>query len=367
MGTVYKRGKVYWIKYFEHGKPYFESTKTDKPYLAKRLLKVREGEIEKGEFHGLKVLKTRIDELADLYLKDYELHGYRGIANAKRYVVLIKGFFGGMRASNIGSKQIDEYRLKRQGQGVEDSTVNRELSALKRMFRIGLTQDPPLVSRIPKITFSRETNIRKGFFDDDEFLVLRGVLPDHVKVIATIGYYTGMRLGEILKLRWKQVDFKSDTLRLEVGETKTYKGRTIPMIGEVKEALLKWQMMTLKNWPYTPWVCHFRGKRIYSIKTAWKVACEKIGLQGKLFHDFRRTAVRNLIRAGVPQPVAMKISGHRTSSVFNRYDIVSEADLLEATQKLSSHLAERRTKNDGYKKVTIQQEQDKENTQAIEN
>jgi len=85
-----------------------------------------------------------------------------------------------------------------------------------------------------------------------------------------------------------------------------------------------------------PLVFHRSGRRIDSFRRSWKKACEKAGLPGPLFHDLRRSAVRNLERAGVPRSVAMKLTGHKTESIYRRYAIVAESDLRDAGAKLSA-------------------------------
>jgi integrase len=154
---------------------------------------------------------------------------------------------------------------------------------------------------------------------------------------VTFGYKTGWRLSEITWLTWGQVDLKEGIVRLEVGETKNDEGRIVFMDDETRE-------MFLRRWRNRkrplPWVFlnadgTDRVKRFYK---AWKTACARAGLSGRLFHDLRRTAIRNMVRAAIPERVAMKISGHKTRSVFDRYNIVSEADLRRAAKQLQEHL-----------------------------
>ena len=85
-----------------------------------------------------------------------------------------------------------------------------------------------------------------------------------------------------------------------------------------------------------PWVFHRDGKEVRCFRRSWLTACKKAGVPGNVPHDFRRTASRNLIRAGVPEAVAMKLTGHRTRSVFARYNIVSERDLVHAARQLEA-------------------------------
>jgi integrase len=357
MGSIYKRGDIFWIKYYRAGKAYYESTESPKEYEATRLLRLREGSIAEGKFMGIEATRTTINDLAKLYQKDYAVNRRKSIKEANRYADLILDYFGGMKAAHLTTAQVTDYRMGRQAEGVSDSTINRELSALRRMFHLGMKHEPPLVSRLPNIPLVKENNVRKGFFTDEEFRALSGALPDHQKVMATIAYYTGMRLGEIKGLRWDQVDFADNLLRLDPGTTKNDEGRTIPLFGEIRSALKQWRTYTESRWPGLAWICHYKGKPITEYKRAWKTALKRVGLEGRKFHDFRRTGVRNLIRAGVPEAVAMKISGHKTRSVLDRYNIVSHADLEIATEKLTRYIEEkRRTERDGYKTVTIEAE-----------
>ncbi len=146
-----------------------------------------------------------------------------------------------------------------------------------------------------------------------------------------------MRAGEIVMLRWEQIDLEQGSLRLEPGSTKNNQGRNIPLVNEVTDALWQWKQQMLHRYPACPWVCHFRGVQLQRVpKTTWQNACDRVGLRGKLFHDLRRTAVRNMVRAGISERVAMLISGHKTRSVFDRYHVVSTGDIISAKLRLET-------------------------------
>ena len=193
---------------------------------------------------------------------------------------------------------------------------------------------------------------RKGFFEHDEFLVLRAELPEHLKPVITFAYLTGCRKGEILLLRWDQVDLIARVVRLNPGETKNDEGRVIPLTSELLQMLVMQRQIRDQKWPDCPWEFFRYGKRIKDFRGAWeeasKRAAEEVpslwdaydGTPAKVFHDLRRTGARNLVRAGVPERVVMAIGGWKTRSVFDRYNIVSERDLHDAAAKLERHLAE---------------------------
>ena len=138
---------------------------------------------------------------------------------------------------------------------------------------------------------------------------------------------------------WRQVDFKASTIRLEPGTTKNREGRMFIMTPELRATLeeqrVRTETLQRKTGRIIPGVFHRNGKPIGSFRKAWATACKNAGVPGRIPHDLRRTAVRNLERAGVPRSVAMKMVGHRTEAIYRRYAIVDEAMLREGAEKLA--------------------------------
>jgi integrase len=340
MGSLYKRGKMWWIKYYKNGKPYRESTGTDKKMVAKKLLDRKEGEIAQGMVPGIQFDKVTFDELAEALLRDYRINQKKSLARAEWSVRHLKVYFESWRVQAITSPEINKYVSARLEEGAANGTINRELTALKRMFNLGAQQTPPLVDKVPHIPMLKENNTRKGFFEHTDFLALRDALPDYLKGFVTFGYKTGWRISEISSLTWAQVDRDQGIVRLEVGETKSDDGRTIYLDDELKEFFqLQWDLRK-KIGVLIPYVFVNRigTGPIKDIRKTWFRALNKAALPRKLFHDLRRTAVRNMVRSGIPERVAMMISGHKTRSVFDRYNIVSDTDLRQAAQKHQDYL-----------------------------
>src|SRR4030042_5772245 len=200
MGYVYKRGDIYWLKYYRHGKPYRESSKSDKVTKAQKLLKKREGEIAEGKLPGIYFDKVTFNQLAEDFLTDYRINVRDTLSKAERSVKYLKEFFGGMKATAVTTDKVKTYIEKRMEDEMSNASINRELSALKRMFHLGARCTPPKVRQIPFIPMLKESNVRKGFFEHDQFQAIKNALPEELKPLVTFAYHTGWRKWGILKI-----------------------------------------------------------------------------------------------------------------------------------------------------------------------
>ncbi len=207
-----------------------------------------------------------------------------------------------------------------------------------------LAYEHGMLLRLPILRKLKEAPPREGFFEPAAYLAVRRRLPEDLQLAVTIAYTYGSRMrSEVVALARRQVDLDAGTLRLEPGSTKNDDGRLVYLTPELK-ALLAGHVERVKALErrlgrILPMLFpHFTGRRAGTprreFRKAWATAYKAAGCPGMLRHDFRRTAVRNLERSGVPRSVAMKITGHRTEAVYRRDAIVSDADLQAATHRL---------------------------------
>lgn len=334
-GSVFPRGRVWWIKFYYRRHPIRESSHSHDREDAERLLKRRMGDIATGKFIGLSPERVRLSDLFADVRADYILNERHSIAHLKSRLRHLQPL-ARVRAADLTSHHIERYISRRQREDAGNATINRELQVLKRALTLALRCDPPKIARALHIRLLPENNVRKGFLDDAEYLRLRNELPEYLKPLFVVAYHLGNRLGELRRLRWDQVDLKRNQIRLNPGETKNMEGRVLPIYGEMPHWLQLQKSIRDTNVPSCPYVFQHGGKPIVDFRKAWKSSTRRAGLVGKLFHDLRRSTVRNMREAGIPENVAMKISGHKTRSVFERYNIVSDRDLKTAAEKMES-------------------------------
>lgn len=339
MGGIYLRSSIWWVHYSAGGRQYLESSRSTVKKRAIELLRQRHAEIDRGEFVGPKARELRFEDLAQKLEADYVRNGRRSLKDAKHYIARLGRTFAGWKALAITTEAIEKYRDAELERGLAPATVNLDLSALKRMFNLAVRAR--LLAMRPYIPMLELHNARRGFFEHEAFERVLAALPEDLRPLVEAGYTTGWRRGELVGLTWSQVDLQAKVMRLEPGTTKNNEGRTFPWgnFPRLSRVLLdqahRTRALELRKGRIVSHVFHRGGRPIQNFYKAWRDACAKAGCPGMLFHDLRRTAVRNLERAGVPRSVAMQLTGHKTESVYRRYAIVSEADLSVGVARLA--------------------------------
>ena len=353
-----------------------ESTQTDNIVKARRILRDREGDVEKGVPISPDVGRITFDDAAVDLLNDYSINRKKTYDDTRRRIRKhLSPFFGNRRMITITTTELRAYVTKRLADGtpvrqkresrakdeasasdvpkqqVSAGEINRELTVLKRMFSLAI-QAGKLVHK-PHFPMLRENNVRAGFFEREQYLSVLRHLPTSMQPVVTFAFVTGWRINsEVLPLQWRQVDLKLGEVRLDPGTTKNLEGRVFYLTSELKE-LLKAQRkaadriqrrkgmivqhvffhdVPTKAGEVGFWSGHAIAPS--GFYHAWCRARIAAGCPGSIPHDFRRTAIRNMVRAGIPERVAMKLSGHKTRSVFDRYNVVSDGDLREASNRL---------------------------------
>lgn len=354
MGRLYKRGNTWWIDYGFRGKRYRESSGSHRKSDAKKLLRRRLEEMGRGRLVGPDAESMTLDELERLLLDDYRLNGKKSTKRVELAMRTLKARIPGYaRALDLTTSRVNRYIAERlEGDRVRPATVQKELAALKRAFNLAVRAG--LLDYVPHIPNLQVRNARAGFFEREDFDGVLRELPEYLKAPMLFGYLTGWRVrSEVLRLTWAQVDFGTGTVRLEPETTKNREGRvfpfaTLPELGRLLGR--QWESTTAlekATGQIIPWVFHHRGHSIRHYKAAWHSACVRAGVGrwndpenrrgyvGPIVHDLRRTAARNLVRAGVPEIVAMRLCGHKTRAIFDRYSIVNETMLKEGVEKLA--------------------------------
>jgi integrase len=300
--------------------------------------------MDRGRLIGPDLEKVMYENLRAMLLDDYTVNARRSLDRVKDAVSHLDAFFEKRRVLSITADLILRYVAMHKEEGAANATCNRELAALKRMFRLG--ERAGKVAQRPYIAMLEEANSRKGFFEEPEFRAVLSHLPDALRPVFEVAYITGWRIkSELLTRQWAHVDFRAGWLRLEPGKTKNGEGRMFPLTPTLRAVLDRQQASTREIERATgriiPWLFHRDGEPIKSLRRAWLTACLKAGFAAvisetprvvkthRIPHDFRRTAVRNLERAGGPRSTAMKMVGHKTESIYRRYAIADEVMLAE--------------------------------------
>lgn len=374
-GSVFQKpignDKPWHIQYYRYN-PDTERSERVREYCglpraaAQRLLNDRLGKLARGEQFEVGRPRT----VGELYkaLHTMTLNNARPGSRAAKGLgwrwAHLGPFFGAIRAANVTTAKVEEYKVQRREEHAAPATINRELHVLRRLFRYGKQSTPPTVHQIPYIRmFSEKDNVRKGFIEQDAFERMAAEAAKEglwLRALVEVAFTYGWRIGELLDLRVRQVDLRARTIRLDPGTTKNDEGREVTMTPEVEELL---RAAVDGKGPDDFVFTRENGKPVKDFRGAWKNLCARVGVGhwecsrkcgavfesggrvkcacggtrryvGLIVHDFRRSAARALRRAGVPESVIMATGGWKTPSMFRRYAIVSSADQRAAMQAL---------------------------------
>ena len=330
-----KNSRNYWIKFSMNGRVYQETANTESKNEALNFLRTRVSEVSSGKAVDCK--KVTVQILADSMTKAWELAQKNEATQewAARCWKRLLPFFGKMKATDaLASAAIMEYQSLRRTQGAANGTINRELAVLSCAFTLGYEQTP---RRVPeKLHFTRlpEPKGRQGFVEEKQYRDLSAKCEEtYMRAMLALAYNFGFRKAELLTLKVSDVDILGGSIRLRT--SKNGEPRQVNLTEETRKLLAV--CISCKNADESVFTrTELSGKRVpvADFRGTWEAVTKAAKCEGLLFHDLRRSAVRGMIRAGIPEVVCMKISGHKTRAVFDRYNIVSERDLADAAKKL---------------------------------
>lgn len=336
-GGLYKRGRVWWIKYYADRYPVFESTKSRDRRRAEEILKQRLAAAELRQLPDPVAKSLTVKELLDTLLSDYQLRGRASTRQLESRMKLhLLPLLGPLKALEFGHRQVDAYVRHRRHQNASDAAINRELEHVRAAFKLAVDNED--LTKAPKIRMLAEDNVRTGFIEHKEYAGLKHALPEYLVPIFVVAYHVGCRVGELMKLKWDQVDFAAAQIWLERGQTKSKIARVLPIYGDMRDVLMQAFEKTNAQFPKCDLVFHRDGEKIVDFRKAWAKACATAAVPWLRFHDLRRSAVRNMDRAGIPRATIRRIIGHETDAMFDRYRIVDQKDIHEAGQKAADYL-----------------------------
>jgi integrase len=339
---MYLRGAVWWAKAAGNGKVVRRSLGTKDKREARQRLREYDSQ-PRPQLEPVKVKGLSWEEAARELLEFYRAFGTRNPVEAERTLRALTRYFRGQKIADIDTAAVQRYAVQERGKGLAAATVNLRLATLRRALR--LAYERAELAKLPIIRTLRTASPRSGFFEPWEFEAVAAHLPLDLALLARVAYTYGWRIdSELLPLTWGQVDLEHGTLRLEPGGTKNKDGRIVYLTPALVDGLraqgarvsgMERELGRIISLVFPGVYGRQRGIQRKDVRRAWAKACELAGCQGKLKHDLRRTAARNMLQAGISERVAMTITGHRTRAVFDRYCIVSPGDLQEAARRMA--------------------------------
>jgi integrase len=362
-GSLYQKADGTWMYSLRHeGKRLTASLGKDEAAVHKKLLEVKRrfaGKIERGEVEPVTVRSFTVAELFSDYVKHLRQNGRKSadiVECVLNKVHRAREFSPRRRVATLTTLDFRAYRDREVSAGASHSTVNSHFASIRAALRLESIQTPSRVGKIPHIPTVRVENTRQGFLEYDDHVSILEALPASLKALFVIAFHSGCRLGEVLNMKWSDVDWKNEVIRLP--KTKNGTQRNLPFWGSIEKHLKTQKAYRDEHHPECGslffWMAEDTqlahggvriapGSPIQDFRASWSNAVEQANRLNPnvpadlLFHDLRRSAVRVMIQeAGIPEAQAMLISGHKTRSMLERYNIVSLKNIQDAGAKLKT-------------------------------
>jgi integrase len=296
----------------------------------------------RGDYVAPETDRLRVEDLLNSYLDDLRKRGKKTVSSAKKRADLLSRELGHFRAVDLNVGHLEDYRRRRAKDGAGEVTLDRDLQLLRAAFRLALRHER--ISHVPPFPISGRDNVRTGFFEPAEAESVEKQLPGVSAEVFHFARYSGWRISEILGLRWESIDRAAREARLPT--TKNGRSRSLFLFGELGRVIeARWVARaydTTAGTALSVYVFHGRrGQRIPypTFRKAYLGACKRAEVTGRWIHDLRRSAARELRRAGVAEAVCQSVTGHLTSEIFRRYAIVDSHDQAEALEAREALLA----------------------------
>jgi integrase len=337
------KSRYWYILFYHNGRKVRESSESESKMVAEKLLQRRMGEMGLGLTPEQDVKRVKYEQVRDAWFAEHKNQGRYTYTRTDGTQTIngldhLDKFFKGVAVVRIDADMLRSYIESRRKAGIADPTIRRNLVMLRSMLNMARKEGKLRLVDIPHFPMPKDSSPRTGFVNPDVFGKLLEELPKNLRPLITFVYYTGCRKGAALKITWSMVNKECTEILLPGEITKSGQPLTLPLVGTgLKEVSVVLRKMFRKDGQVFD---------ATNLRVAWNQACHKLGLgvyekrlyKGLTIHDLRRSAARNLIRAGVPRGVAMQITGHKTEAVFERYNITDTADVKDALVKVGQYV-----------------------------
>jgi len=328
---VFKKGKSWYIDYYVQGRRKREKIGPSKTQ-AQVVLQKRKVEIAEGKFLDVQGhQKLKFEDMGKLFLENYSRPNKRSWRRDEEIVGHLVDFFKGKYLHEITPLDIEKYKRKRREE-VSPATVNRELSGLRNMYNRAIDWGMALKNPVKGVKFFREDEGRLNFLEKEEIKRLYDACPAYLRPVVALAVSTGMRKGEILGLKWLDVDFRRRIVTIL--KTKGQRKREIPIGLGISRLLLR-----QRKHPESPYIfCRNDGRPIGSFRKAFDRALKKAGIKDFTFHDLRHTFASHMIMRGVDLKTVQEIMGHSSFTTTLRYAHLAQSHKRKAMEIFDSRM-----------------------------